>query len=97
MDKSYVTMTICPICKKETGELLFDRRLRPTFEMHTMTPNPCDKCKKKYLKEGIMLLNPKTGALVVIKVSAFKRIFNVPVPDKHIAFVEQEVLEKLGL
>lgn len=95
-DKSYVTMCVCPICHKETGELLLDQRLRPKFDRLTVTPRPCDECKKKYLGDGVMLLDPKTGALAVIKVSAFRRIFNTPVPDEHIAFVETGVLEKIG-
>lgn len=41
MDKSYVTMErhICPVCAKEhdSGAILLDQRLRPRFEMHTLT------------------------------------------------------------
>lgn len=94
-DKSYVTMAICPICQKETGTILLDSHLRPKFERHTVTPDPCDKCKKKYLKDGVLLFDPTTGGLVVLKLSAFKRMFNVPVPPKHIAFVEAGLLKQL--
>lgn len=96
MDKSYVTLATCPICGEENGTILMDRRLKPTFEMHTPSPEPCSGCKEKYLKEGILLLNPKNGDLVVLKITAFKRMFNVPVPEKHIAFVEAEVLERIN-
>lgn len=95
-EKSYVTLAVCPICKKETGTLLLDKRLKDRFEMHTITPEVCKKCEKKYLKEGVMLMNPETGALVVIKVEAFKRIFDKPVPPKHICFTEQAVLDYLN-
>ncbi len=95
VSKSYVTLPICPICNKETGDLLMDMRLRDKFEMHTKTPNPCEPCKKKYLTKGVLLLDPHSGNLIVIKISAFKRIFNVPVPEKHIAFVEPAVLQQL--
>jgi len=97
MDKSYVTLAVCPICKGEMNMLLMDRRLRPTFNMHTVVPNEvCDKCKEKYLKDGTMLINPKTGSLVVLKDSAFKRIFEGrTLPKKKIAFCDEEVLEKL--
>lgn len=95
--KSYVTIAVCPICHKETGELLLDRRLRNKFNMHTVTPNPCDKCKEKYLKKGVMLINPQNGRLAVIKTSAFKRIFNAKVPTKKIAYTDDEVLDKLGV
>ena len=97
MDKSYVTMALCPICNKDTGTILLDRRLRDRFEMHTVTPEPCDKCRKKYLKTGVMLINRDTGALVVMKQSAFTRIFDKPVPSKHIAFTDSEVFNRLGL
>lgn len=94
MDKSYVTITLCPICKEDNGSLLLDRRLKPRFDMHTIDPTqPCDKCKEKYLKKGVMLINPETCSLAVIKVSAFKRMFNVPVPEKHIAFAEEQVIQ----
>jgi hypothetical protein len=95
-DKSYVTMGLCPICKKENGEILLDQRLRERFGMYTMTPNPCKECTEKYLKKGVLLLNPKNGNLVVLKTSAFKRIFDLPVPENHIGFCEQEVLDKLN-
>lgn len=93
--KSHVTICRCPICKESTNELLLDRKLRPQFEMYTTTPNPCDKCKKKYLSKGVLLINPKTCGLVVLKTSAFKRIFDVEVPKQHIAYVDQEVLDRL--
>ena len=97
MDKSYVTLAVCPICQKDTGELLLDRRLRPKFEMHTITPNPCDKCRKKYLSKEVMIMNPNTGRLVVLKDSAFERIMNVPIPKGKIAFAEDELLDKLQI
>lgn len=93
MDKSYVSLAVCPICREDTGTLLLDQKLRPKFDKKTVTPEPCETCKEKYLKNGVMLLNPETGGLVVIKVSAFKRAFNIPVPAQHIAFCEQQVLE----
>lgn len=95
-DKSYVTLEACPICKKETGNLLLDRRLREVFEMHTINPTSvCEACKKQYLKEGIMLINPHTGSIVVLKEEAYKRIVNKPVPEGRIAFAEEEVLSRL--
>jgi len=95
-DKSYVTLAICPICKKETGTILMDRRLKPTFSHQTLTPEPCDKCRKKYLTKGVMLLCPDTGSLLVLKESAFKRLFNKPIPKGKICFTEQAVLDNLN-
>ena len=94
-DKSYVTLATCPICRKETGKLLLDRRLRPKFEMHTQTPEPCDSCRKKYLSKGVMLYNPETGSLAVIKTTAFKKLFNQAIPTGHIAFAEEEVFDHI--
>jgi len=94
-DKSYVSMGLCPICHKENGTILMDRRLKDTFEMHTLTAEPCDACKKKYLTKGVMVLNPETGDVVVLKLSAFKRIFTCPVPPKHIIFAHDDVMQRL--
>ena len=96
MDKSYVTLEICPICKKDTGTILIDRRLKASFEMHTMNPTSvCDDCRKKYLTKGVMIINPETGRLVVLKDSAFKKIMDCPIPVKKIAFAHDDLLDKL--
>jgi len=97
MDKSYVTLALCPICQKESGELLMDKTLKPTFEMHTIVPTSvCKECKETYLKKGVMLINPETGALVVLRTIFYKRLFNKPAPRGHIAFCKQEVLDKIN-
>lgn len=96
MDKSYVTLEICPICKKDTGTILLDRRLKDTFESKTMNPaNVCDNCRKKYLSKGVMIINPETCRLVVLKDSAFKKVMNCAIPSKKIAFAHDDVLDKL--
>jgi hypothetical protein len=97
MDKSYVTLEQCILCHEDTGNLMLDRRLRETFEMHTTFPTSvCDKCKEKYLKKGVMLVNPETGSLVVLKEEAFKRIFDKPI-SRRIYFAREDVLERLRL
>jgi len=96
MSKSYVTMEKCVICGKSTNALFLDMRLKDTFDTCTTTPTSlCDECKEKYLKNGVMLINPETGKLVVIKDSAFKRIFDKPIPKHKIAFTDNEVLSAL--
>jgi hypothetical protein len=98
MDKSYVTLEICPICQKDTGSILLDRRLKDTFESKTINPTKvCDDCKKKYLNKGVMIINPETCRLVVIKDSVFKKIMNVPIPKSKIAFAHDDVLDKLQI
>lgn len=95
-DKSYVTLELCPICREDTGTLLLDRRLKNTFEKHTINPGTtCNACKEKYLKEGVMLINPETGSLAVLKEEAFKRMFNVPIPVHGIAYTEEKVVKWL--
>jgi hypothetical protein len=96
-DKSYVTLERCIICKQDTGSLMLDRRLRNTFEMHTTFPTSvCDACKEKYLKKGVMLVNPETGSLVVLKRSAFIRMFGLGKINKsHIVFAHESLLNEL--
>jgi hypothetical protein len=98
MDKSYVTLEICPICKKDTGIILLDRRLKDTFESKTINPtNVCDDCRKKYLTKGVMIINPETCRLIVLKDSAFKKVMNCLIPKNKIAFAHDDVLDKLQI
>jgi hypothetical protein len=97
MEKSYVTMGLFPICGKENGTILMDRRIKDTFGKQTIDPtNPCDKCKEKYLKNGVMLFCFESGDLVVLKDEAFKGMFERELPPKKIAFCEQGVIDKIN-
>jgi len=95
MDKSFVTIAVCPICGEETGDLLIDTKLRESFGMHTVTPEPCKACREKYLSEGVLLFAPETGGIVVLKDAAYERIFSQKVPDGKVALCEAGVIEKL--
>lgn len=95
MSKSFVTITVCPICGKDKNELLLDRRLKETFEMKTVTPEPCDDCRKKYLSKGVMLMNPDSGDLLVIKDEAFAGFFTRPIPKGKIAFCDQGIIDHI--
>jgi hypothetical protein len=65
--------------------------------MHTSFPaSLCDKCRKKYLTLGVLLVNPKSGDLVVLKNEAFKRIFGKELPKQRIAYCDQEVIDQLN-
>ena len=94
-DKSYVTMAICPICTEDTGDIVIDMRLRPVFDRRTVFPEVCTKCRSKYLTQGVLVINPRTGSLVVLKDDAFVRAFDRPVPEKRIAFVEEDVIQAI--
>jgi hypothetical protein len=73
-----------------------DRRLKESFEMHTVNPaGVCEKCKATYLGKGVLMINPKTGSLVVIADDAFKRITGREIPEGKIVFTEEAVVEKL--
>jgi len=97
MDKSYVTMEVCPICKGDTGNILIDRRIKDVFEKRTINPrNTCNKCREIYLKEGVLIINPETVSLVVLKEEAFSRLFNIPIPNGKIVFTHEDVIQQLN-
>ncbi len=95
MVKSHVTLAVCPICLEETGDILMDPHLRDSFERRTITPEPCETCREKYLSDGVLLLAPATGGIVVLKDEAFERIFSQKVPAGKVALCEAGVIEKL--
>ena len=95
MDKSYVTMITCLICKEPNGELMLDMRLKDSFEKYTPSYTPCEKCKNEYLSKGVILIEHSTGRFIVMKDKAFSRIFRREIPNQKIAFVEEGVFEKL--
>jgi len=96
MDKSYVTMEVCPICKGDTGNILIDRRIKDVFEKRTINPrNTCKDCKETYLKNGVLIINPETVSLVVLKEEAFSRLFNIPIPNGKIVFAHEDVIQQL--
>jgi len=101
----------CPVCVKtfDTDALLLDRRLRDTFESKTVTDwEFCEACEK--LKRGgyiaLVEADPergdntpggayRTGNIAHIKSEAFGRVFDVPVPEGGLCFMEPGVIEKL--
>ena len=104
------TLSICIICKEETGEIaLLGAGYKGEAPKHLVTSViPCDKCKEKYLKTGVMLaeveikyntikreLQP-TGNLAVITDEAFKRLFaQEEIPKEKISYVAVGVLQNL--
>jgi len=95
-DKGYVTIELCPICGGDTGALLMNKRLQKSFGKHTVNPRTtCGECKEKYLEVGVLLINPETGSLAVLKDEAFVRLFNTPVPAGKIAFAAESVVQQL--
>ena len=98
------TISTCIICGEDKNEIvLLGAAYKEQAPMHMVTSiEPCDKCKAKYLINGIMLVetderrNP-TGSIVVIKAEAFQRLFNTAIPPKHITLVDQSMFIQLGI
>lgn len=101
-EKSHVSLEqkICPVCGTtfDSGAILLDRRLRPSFEMHTTTGYDLCPEHQKLHDDGYVALVEctnggsdadmkvweanRTGRVAHIKRDAFKRVFNVPLDPK---------------
>ncbi len=57
--------------------------------------NICRDCRDRYLSLGVALVNPETESVIVIMDSAYKVIFNEPIPEDKIVRVEEELIEQL--
>jgi len=99
------TISQCIICGGDKNEIaLLGAAYKGHAPMKMVTSlEPCDACKEKYLKEGIMLAEADgkrvpTGSVAVITEEAFTRIFkDTPIPPRRIAMVEQGMLAMLGI
>jgi len=109
-NKELVSLQLCFICRTEsTGILLQNKNMnKPRLESKTIGLEVCDKCKKKYLSKGVLLIGmieglenygkkPKTptGNFIVIKDSAFKKIFDFEIPKGKIGFCDEKILNKI--
>lgn len=106
-EKSHVSMEqhVCFVCGKtfNTGSLLLDKRLRASMHRNTVTGyGICPEHQSK-IDEGYVIMiesldskgEQRTGNIAYIQQSRFSDIFNTDPPPKHIAFMEQGVIEKL--
>jgi hypothetical protein len=96
------TMPICIICRKEKGAIaLLGAGYKGEAPMHMlMDIEPCGACKEKYLKSGTLLVECETdgvptGAITVLKDSAFEAVFQQRVPVGKIIKVEVGILQML--
>ena len=65
----------CMICHREVI-LLARRDARGELPpKDSILPQVCEECEKKYLKEGILMINPNNGRLAVLKEAAFRKMF----------------------
>jgi len=99
------TMPVCIICGEETGEIaLLGDHYQGEAPRHMVTDvKPCDKCYKKYLKQGVLLVEAEqkgnkqtpTGSVTVIRDEAFKMVFQAEIPDHKVVMVEVGILQML--
>lgn len=102
LDLSNVAMVVCPICGQDSGVILsttIERgELKRVFDKKRYTDPTivCPECREKYLTNGILLINPNTLNLVVLKLDAYLRLFpNQVVTDDHIVFADDELIKTL--
>lgn len=109
-EKSWVAIEqhICFVCgiPFDTGAVLLDKHMKESFEdKHAITGYGLCEQHNKLKEDGYIALieatkSPagdavRTGTFAHIKQEAFAKVFNEPVPEKMIAFVEPEVIQIL--
>ena len=110
-DRGYVGMGVhvCPVCLKEHDEVvLIDKRLLPTLQRRNfMGWALCDEHEARWQEGYIALIEcsnneqptldnaERTGAVAHVRKEAWPHIFNTPVPNTPIAFVQQGVIDRL--
>lgn len=106
------TISQCIICGGDKNEIaLLGASYKGQAPMKMVTSiEPCDACREKYLKNGVMIVEAEqktnyrgdvtghipNGTFSIIKDSAFKKMFNVPVPKGKITYCEVGLLAKIG-
>lgn len=100
---------VCPVCLKEHDEVvLIDERLRPTLQRRNfMGWALCGEHKVRWQEGYIALIEysnneqptldnaERTGVVAHVRKEAWPHIFNAPVPNTPIAFVQQGVIDQL--
>jgi len=87
----------CMICKEEVILMANRDSSKPLPPKGSILPEVCDKCREQYLKDGILIINPDSGDLIVIKETAFKKIFKDvdKVLKLRICLAEQGIIDYL--
>lgn len=89
----------CMICHEEQILIATKDQRQPLPPKDSILPQVCEECTKKYLKEGILIVNPNTGKLAVLKEEAFVKIFSGVDTKKalemRVCFAEEQVLDML--
>lgn len=99
------SLACCFACGKEYGVALLGR-LKGDEEAprYVLTEELCDDCKKA-IEDGYVLCigysevkngGPiRTGECLKLKEKAFKKVFDAPVPEHKICYMQKEVIEHL--
>lgn len=96
----------CPICGKthDTGSLLLDKRMRQTFDMHTVAgQSPCPECSAQLASGYVALIGcdaqtrKPTGEYAFLSEAVWGDIFTVPVPEGKICLTPSQTLDTLRL
>ena len=110
MPKSHVGMgfSLCPVCGTKHDEVvLLDKSLRNSLDKDNFMGWALCPEHERLRAEGYIALievrnEPKglkdadrTGAIAHIRAEAWPRIFNQPLPDKGITFVQEGVIAQL--
>jgi hypothetical protein len=88
------------ICRREVIMMARKNTKEKLPERGTVLPQVCEECREKYLKEGILLINPDNGRLIVLREEAFKHFFRddetrAETIKRRIAWTEDAVLDML--
>ena len=110
MDKSYVGMGIhvCPVCGVEHDEVvLLEKQLRNSLTQHEFVGwKLCLEHQEKFDEGYIALIEctnqpsglanaKRTGGIAHVRAEVWPHLFDTPVPEQGICFVETGVLQKL--
>lgn len=96
------SLDLCIICHEPKGVALLGRlkddKEAPRDGVYSMIP--CDDCREKYLKEGVLILEADydgtpTCDLVVIKEEAFKTLTTTAIPESRIARMPKDMFNEL--
>jgi hypothetical protein len=55
----------------------------------------CKDCQERYLSIGVALVNPASESVIVVTEEAFRNMFDQPIPEERILYVEDSIIEKV--
>ncbi len=86
----------CMVCRREVILLARKNAKAEMPEKGSILPQVCPDCREKYLKEGLLMINPENADYLVIKDEAFKGLFpEADLKGHRIVFTEQRVIEAI--